>query len=231
MPSSGISQKAVAKVPAIEPAVEIAKRRPAVRPRWSSERARSLTAIGETVPRTTAGAPKRTIVASSGFSRGPGSSSTTRSSTQPSTNGIASTRRAASAEHAHEERRRRLAVGRDPAQPVAEREPGEDDSDQRAPDVERAAEERREHAARGDLQPEEDRAGDEDRDPDRGRAPLLGPHSPRLQAVHGDPGARELAARARRAGRRGHRPRARRRSAPRRGSARAPRARGRRWRR
>ena len=91
MPSSGISQKAVANVPAIEPAVEIAKRRPAVRPSSSSECAFSRTAIGETVPRMTLCAPKRKIVARSGFRRGPGSHSTRWSSTQSSTKGIAST--------------------------------------------------------------------------------------------------------------------------------------------
>jgi hypothetical protein len=95
VPSSGISQNEVRNVPAIEPAVEIAKSRPAVRPRWSSERAFSRTATGETVPRTTLWTPKRRIVATSGFSRGPGSHATTRSSTQPSTNGIASTSRPA----------------------------------------------------------------------------------------------------------------------------------------
>ena len=91
MPSSGISQKAVANVPAIEPAVEIAKSRPAVRPISSSECAFSRTAIGETVPRITLWAPKRKIVARSGFSRGPGSQATSLSSTQSSTKGIAST--------------------------------------------------------------------------------------------------------------------------------------------
>ena len=91
VPSSGISQKAVANVPAIEPAVEIAKSRPAVRPSSSSECAFSRTAIGETVPRITLWAPKRKIVASSGLSRGPGSHSTRCSSTQSSTKGIAST--------------------------------------------------------------------------------------------------------------------------------------------
>ena len=81
VPSSGISQNAVANVPAIEPAVEIAKRRPAVRPRLSSERAFNRTAIGETVPSRTLWTPKRQIVASSGLSRGPGSHATIHSST------------------------------------------------------------------------------------------------------------------------------------------------------
>jgi hypothetical protein len=90
-----MSQKAVANVPAIEPAVESAKSRPAVRPRFASERARRRTAIGETVPRMTLWRPKRRIVARSGFRRGPGSHSTTRSRIQPSTYGIASTRSAA----------------------------------------------------------------------------------------------------------------------------------------
>ena len=91
MPSAGMSQNAVANVPAILPAVEIANRRPAVRPSRSSERARSRTAIGVTLPRITLGAPKRRIVATSGSARGPGSQLTTRSSAQPSMYGIAST--------------------------------------------------------------------------------------------------------------------------------------------
>jgi hypothetical protein len=91
VPSSGISQKAVANVPAIEPAVEIANRRPAVRPSRSSERARSRTATGETIPRMTLWTPNSRIVASSGFRRGPGSQRTSWSSTHPSTKGIAST--------------------------------------------------------------------------------------------------------------------------------------------
>ena len=91
MPSSGISQNDVRNVPAIEPAVEMAKSRPAVRPSFSIERAFKRTATGDTLPRTTLGRPKRRMVAITGFSRGPGSHSTTRSRTQPSTNGIAST--------------------------------------------------------------------------------------------------------------------------------------------
>ena len=70
-------KKAVANVPAIEPAVETAKSLPAVRPRRSSEWASSLTAIGETVPSTTDGGPKMAIVATTGFIRGPGFQATT----------------------------------------------------------------------------------------------------------------------------------------------------------
>ena len=77
VPSSGISQNAVRNVPAIEPAVETAKSRPAVLPRCSSERAFRRTATGEMVPRTTLGTPKRRIVAISGLRRGPGSQATT----------------------------------------------------------------------------------------------------------------------------------------------------------
>jgi hypothetical protein len=70
------------------PAVETAKSRPAVFPRLVIERPRRRTAIGVAVARTMLGSPKRAIVATSGFQRGPGSHSTTRSSTQPSTTGM-----------------------------------------------------------------------------------------------------------------------------------------------
>ena len=55
-------------------------------------------------------------------------------------------------------------VGDRPADPVARREAGEDDADQRAPDIERVAEVGREHAAGRDLQPEQRRTGEEDGD-------------------------------------------------------------------
>ena len=61
----------------------------------------------------------------------------------------------AESDRADQQVRRRPTVGERPAGGVADREPGEDDADQRAPDVERAAEGRREHAARGDLDSEQ----------------------------------------------------------------------------
>ena len=70
------------------PAVETAKSRPAVLPTFVIERALKRTAIGVAVASTTLGSPKRATVATSGFQRGPGSHSTTRSSTQPSTTGM-----------------------------------------------------------------------------------------------------------------------------------------------
>ena len=78
----------MAKVPAMLPAVETAKSRPAVLPTLVIERALKRTAIGVAVASTTLGSPKRAIVATSGFQRGPGSHSTTCSSTQPSTTGM-----------------------------------------------------------------------------------------------------------------------------------------------
>ena len=97
MPYSGTSQNAVTNVPAMLPAVEIEKRRPATVPRRSSERAARRTAIGETDASTTLIGPKRMIAATSGSSRGPGSQETTCSSTHSSTTGIASTSAAPSA--------------------------------------------------------------------------------------------------------------------------------------
>ncbi len=96
MPNSGISQNAVAKVPAIEPAVEMANSRPAVWPSVASELAQSRTAIGATPASTRLGGPKSTIAAKSGSSRGPGSQRTIVSSTGPSMIGIASTKSAPS---------------------------------------------------------------------------------------------------------------------------------------
>jgi hypothetical protein len=66
-----------------------------------------------------------------------------------------------------EESRLGATVGEDASGPVADREPRKDDPDQRAPDEERVAEERREHAAGRDLHPEHDPAGDEDGARDR----------------------------------------------------------------
>ena len=58
VPSSGTSQNAVTNVPKMLPAVEIEKRRPAVRPSRSSELAASLTAIGEAEARTMLAGPE-----------------------------------------------------------------------------------------------------------------------------------------------------------------------------
>ena len=90
VPSSGMSQNAAANVPAIEPAVESAKRRPAVRPRLAvvspqpdrdrRDRAEEHALEAEEEDRGEAQ-----------FRRGPGSQSTTRSRIQSSTYGIAST--------------------------------------------------------------------------------------------------------------------------------------------
>jgi hypothetical protein len=97
VPTSGIRKKAVAKVPTMLPAVESANKRPAVFPRPASERARSRTAIGVAVARITLGTPKRITAATSGFQRGPGSQSTTASSTRSSTAGMRSVKPAPSA--------------------------------------------------------------------------------------------------------------------------------------
>ncbi len=95
-PSSGTSQKAVMSVPAMLPAVEIAYRRPAVRPAVSTERTARRIAIGETDASTTLAGPKRMIAVTSGLARGPGSHSTTHSSTGSSMIGTSSTRSAPS---------------------------------------------------------------------------------------------------------------------------------------
>jgi hypothetical protein len=77
------------------PAVETAKRRPAVRPILVTERERRRTAMGVTPAKTTLGIPKRITAATNGFARGPGSHITTQRRTVSSTTGIASTRSAA----------------------------------------------------------------------------------------------------------------------------------------
>ena len=89
-------KNAVTRVPAMLPAVETEKSRPAVRPTRASERARRRTAIGVTQAMRTLIGPKRTTAASSGSRRGPASQPTTVSSTASSTSGIASTESAAS---------------------------------------------------------------------------------------------------------------------------------------
>ncbi len=160
-------------VPAIEPAVERAKSRPAVRPSVPSERARIRIAMGLTAARMTLGTPKSATDATSGLRRGPGSQATTASSSGSSRSGIASTASPPSSEHADEAARRRGPVGQSSSRPVADGEPGEHDADQRAPDKQRVAEERRHHAARRDLDAEEHRARHEHGhadDPAAGRA-------------------------------------------------------------
>ncbi len=96
-PSSGISQNAVTKVPAMLPAVEIANVRPAVRPTRCSASACRRTAIGPTAESSTAIGRKRIAVQSTGSSRAPGSQASTASITCRSRRGIASTASAAAA--------------------------------------------------------------------------------------------------------------------------------------
>ena len=107
------------------------------------------------------GAPKRRSSRSSGFSRGPGSHSTIASRTQVVEDRDRKHTASAEAQTADEQPRCRVAVGDRSAGPVADREAGENDADQRAPDEERIAEERREHAARRDFHPEDHCAGNE----------------------------------------------------------------------
>ena len=149
------------------PHVETENSRPAVRPSTARSGARSRTAIGVTAASSTLGGPKSRIIATTGSARGPGSQSTTNESTRPWTTGTSSTATAPSEDRAEQERRRGQPVGGGPAGGVPEREPGEDDADHGAPDVERVAEERREHAARRDLDPEQHPSGDEDGRADR----------------------------------------------------------------
>jgi hypothetical protein len=92
-----MSTNAVANVPTMLPNVETANRRPAVRPTVSTECAAIRTATGVTAASTTLIGPKRRTAATSGFSRAPGSQSTTHRSTLSSANGIASTSNAPSA--------------------------------------------------------------------------------------------------------------------------------------
>ena len=87
---------------------------------------------------------------------------------------------------------RRPPVGDDPADPVPDREPGEHDPDQRAPDVERAAERRREHPAGRDLDAEQHGAREEHGDGNgEAGAALVGSSRQRLKrsdAVDPQPG-------------------------------------------
>jgi hypothetical protein len=96
VPSSGISTNAVANVPTMLPTVETAKSRPAVRPSVATSSAAIRTAMGVTAARTTLIGPKRIDAATRGFRRAPGSQSTTKRRTRPSSYGIASTSRAPS---------------------------------------------------------------------------------------------------------------------------------------
>ena len=86
-----MSQKAVTNVPAMLPAVEIAKVRPAVRPTRGSARTCRRTAIGPTAESSTLIGPNRSTAQSTGSSRGPGSQRSTHSITGRSRSGIAST--------------------------------------------------------------------------------------------------------------------------------------------
>ncbi len=88
VPNSGMRKNEVASVPKMLPAVEMEKRRPAVRPTRVSDWARRRTAIGVTPAMRTLGRPKSAIAAISGFSRGPGSQDTTASSTGSSMIGM-----------------------------------------------------------------------------------------------------------------------------------------------
>ena len=111
-------------------------------------------------------------MAITGFSRGPGSHATTRSSDPAVDERDREHEQRGRTEQPDEQTRRRIPVGHDAAEPVSGREACEHDPDQRAPDVEGVAEERRQHAARRDLEPEQHAAGDEDGDTDRERAAL-----------------------------------------------------------
>ncbi len=73
-------------------------------------------------------------------------------------------------EHTDEQASRWYPVGKRSPGPVAHRKAREHDPDERSPDEERVAEVRGNDAARRDLDPEQDCATGEDRDPDRERA-------------------------------------------------------------
>ena len=130
-------------------------------------------------------------------------------------------------DRADEQVGRRPPVGDGPTDRIAEGEAGEHDPDQGAPDVERAAERRREHPARGDLDAEQHRSREEHRDGDRqtcerGPAAL---HRSRVDAIHTQPRAAAAGRPRRRA--RGSGSRGSGRSAPRADSRPAQRGRGR----
>ena len=123
---------------------------------------RRRTATGVTAARTTLSGPKSATAATSGFRRGPGSQETIASSTTASRSGTARTAKAPSPITPRRRPGGREPVGEHAARPVADREPGQDDADEGAPDEERVPEVRREDAARRDLDPEEDGAREED---------------------------------------------------------------------
>ena len=62
---------------------------------------------------------------------------------------------------AEQQLRHGIAVREHASDPVPDRQPGEDDADQRTPDEDRAAEEGRQHAAGDELEPEQHRARQE----------------------------------------------------------------------
>ena len=127
-----------------------------------SARTRRRTAIGTTPARSTLGTPKSARPRrEAGRARGPGSQATMASSTCSSSERDREHGGAAAASTADEEPSRREAVGERSAEPVADGEAGEDDTDQRAPDEEGVAEVRGEDAARGQLDREQYRPGDE----------------------------------------------------------------------
>ncbi len=156
-------------------------------PTASSSRDAIRTAIGVTIASTTLGGPKRMTDATSGFARGPGSQPLDEVEHPLVDERHGEHERAPEEDDADEQPRRRDPVGEDAARPVADREPGQDDADQRAPDEERVAERRREDAARGELEAEQDGAGDEGRE--RQRRPA------RSHPAHPTQAARVLATR------------------------------------
>ena len=91
VPKIGMSQNAVANVPTMLPAVEIANVRPAVAPACWTDVAWSRTAIGPTAESTRLGGPKSTSAQRSGSSLGPGSHASTASMTAVSTTGTSPT--------------------------------------------------------------------------------------------------------------------------------------------
>ena len=196
VPYSGTSQNAVTNVPTMLPAVEIEKSRPAVRP------SRSMDVRGE----------------ADGDRRDRGEHDAHRAEQEDRRDERVQPRAGiprddllehplvddGDREHEHgperdradEEVRRRPAVGEDAARPVPDRKPREDDADERSPDVERAAERRRQDAAGGDLDPEERSAREEDGGAEServdGRSAALHPLKGRCdrRAPNGDPARR-----------------------------------------
>ena len=140
------------------PNVETANSRPAVRPSVSTDFAAIRTATGVTAASTTLIGPNSRTAATSGFQARAGVPLD-----HPAQDAIVRERdreheQRTERHHAEQEAHRRPAVRQRAADPVADREAGEHDADQRAPDVERVAEERREHAAGRDLHAEQHRA-------------------------------------------------------------------------